>query len=266
MSRIDQTFKRLKDRFRVALIPFIVAGDPDLSATEALLLKMAEAGADMIELGVPFSEPVADGPTIWNSHQRALQNGVGLKEILSMTGRLMDSIPPLILMTYFKPVSEYGRRDFAKDCKENGIEGVIIPDLSPEDAEVWIGEARKMNLDTIFLIDPNSPPERIRWVIRSSRGFIYYASVAGMTGTREKLPEELESSARRIKEQTKKPVAIGFGISTPEQVKGVSRFSDGVIVGSAIVKIIEENVDSPSLVERVGDFVSSLAEALKASA
>jgi len=262
MNKIDQTFKKLRNEFRAALIPFIVAGDPDLTATEALLLKMAEAGADMIELGVPFSEPVADGPTIRAAHRRALQNGVGLKEILSMTGRLMDRIPPLILMTYFKPVSEYGRKDFAKDCKGNGIEGVIIPDLSPEEARKWIDEARKMDLDTIFLVAPDSSPVRIRWAVRSSRGFIYYASVTGITGTRERLPEGLETSIGRIKEQTKKPVVVGFGISNSEQVKEVSRFADGVIVGSAIVKIIEKNINTSSLVERAGHFVSSLTEVL----
>jgi tryptophan synthase alpha chain len=265
MSRIDQTFKKLKNKFPAALIPFIVAGDPDLGTTEALIFKMVENGGDMIELGVPFSEPVADGPTIRAAHQRALQNGIGIKEILCMTERLGDRIPPLILMTYLNPVLEYGLRDFAKDCKEKGIDGVIIPDLPPEEAGMWIGEARKMNLDTFFIVAPNSSPERIKWATRSSRGLIYCASVAGVTGTREKLPEGLESSVRQIKEQTPKPVAVGFGISTHGQVKEVSRFADGIIVGSAIVKIIEKNIDSPSLVEKVGHFVASLARALKES-
>jgi tryptophan synthase alpha chain len=182
-----------------------------------------------------------------------------------MTERLGDRIPPLILMTYLNPVLEYGLRDFAKDCKEKGIDGVIIPDLPPEEAGMWIGEARKMNLDTFFIVAPNSSPERIKWATRSSRGLIYCASVAGVTGTREKLPEGLESSVRQIKEQTPKPVAVGFGISTHGQVKEVSRFADGIIVGSAIVKIIEKNIDSPSLVEKVGHFVASLARALKES-
>ncbi len=263
MSRIDQTFKKLKNKFRAALIPFIVAGDPDLGTTEALIFKMAEGGADMIELGVPFSKPIADGPTIRAAHQRALENGIGLKEILRMIERLRDRIPPLILMTYLNPVLEYGLRDFAKDCKEKGIDGVIIPDLTPDEAGGWVEEARKINLDTIFLIAPNSPPERIRWASRSSRGFIYYASVAGVTGIREKLPEDLEWTVRRIKEQSKKPVAVGFGISTPEQVKEISRFADGVIVGSALVKIIEDNLRHPDLIARVGDFISSLAKTLK---
>lgn len=265
MSRVDQTLKKLKNKFRTALIPFIVAGDPDLDKTEALLLEMTENGADMIELGVPFSKPIADGPTIRTAHRRALENEIGLKEILCMAGRLRERIPPLILMTYSNPVLEYGLRDFAKDCKKNGIDGVIIPDLTPEEAGEWIKEARKMKLDTIFLINPDSPLERNRWVSRSSWGFIYYATVAGVTGMREALPKNLERAVREIKEQTQKPVVVGFGISTPEQVKMVSRFADGVIVGSAIVKIIEENLKNPNMVKRVGEFVASLTRALKES-
>jgi tryptophan synthase alpha chain len=263
MSRIDQTFNKLKNKFRAALIPFIVAGDPDLGTTEALLFKMVENGADMIELGVSFSEPIADGLTICAAHQRALQNRIGLKEILCMTERLRDKLPPLILMTYLDPVLEYGLRDFAKDCKENGIDGVIIPDLTPEEAWGWIEEARKKKLDTIFLIAPDSPPERMRWASRFSQGFIYYASVAGVTGMREKLPEDLEQAIGRIKEQTQKPVAVGFGISTPEQVKEVSRFADGVIVGSALVKMIEENLNRSDMVKRVGEFVAGLVKVLR---
>ncbi|MBS3906772.1 MAG: tryptophan synthase subunit alpha [Syntrophaceae bacterium] len=263
MSRIDRTFKRLKEKGQAALIPFIVVGDPDLATTEALIVRMAENGADMIELGVPFWEPIADGPTIRAAHLRALQNGIGLKEIFRMTERLKDRIPPLILMTYLNPVLEYGPRDFAKDCKENGIDGVIIPDLTPEEAGGWIEEARKMNLDTIFLIAPNSPPEHMKWVSGSSRGFIYYSSVTGVTGMREKLPEDLERIVKGIKERSKRPVAVGFGISTPEQVREIGRFAEGVVVGSAIVKMIEDNLRHPDLIARMGDFVSSLAKTLK---
>jgi tryptophan synthase alpha chain len=258
MGRIGHTFKKLKNRSRTALIPFIVAGDPDLDKTEALLFEMAENGADMIELGVPFSEPIADGPIIRAAHQRALQNGIVLKEALCMIERLKGRIPPLILMTYLTPVLEYGLRGFAKDCKENGIDGVIIPDLTSEEAGGWIKEARKEKLDTIFLLNPNSPLERIRWVSRSSRGFIYYAAVAGVTGMRKALPKNLEQAVRGITKETQKPVVVGFGISTPEQVREVSRFADGVIVGSAIVKIVEENLHRSDLIRRVGRFVSFL--------
>ncbi len=263
MSRIDRTFEGLKERSQSALIPFIMAGDPDIKTTEALVFKMDEAGADIIELGIPFSDPLADGPTIQSASQRALRNGVNLKDIFSLTERLKGIDIPLVLMTYFNPIFRYGLKDFAEGCQKSGVDGVIIPDLPPEEGGPWIQEARGMGLDTIFLIAPTSPPGRIRLVSRCSRGFIYYVSVTGVTGTREKLPEELELAVEGIKEQSKKRVAVGFGVSTPEQAKRISLFADGVIVGSAIVKIIEENLKNPDMIGRVGDFVSSLAKALK---
>jgi tryptophan synthase alpha chain len=262
MSRIERVFKGLKNK-RAALIPYVVAGDPDLKTTEALVLKMAEAGADMIELGVPFSDPLADGPTIQVGSQRALRNGINLKDIFRLAEGLKGIDIPLVLMTYFNPVFHYGLKDFAESCGRSRIDGVIIPDLPPEEAGPWIGEARRMGLDTIFLVAPTSPPDRIKLVSRCGRGFIYYVSVTGVTGAREKLPEELESAVKRIKEQSKKRVAVGFGISTPEQAKRVSLFADGIIIGSAIVKMIEENIESPELTEKVRDFVSSFANALK---
>jgi tryptophan synthase alpha chain len=263
MNRIDRTFNVLKNKGQSALIPFVMAGDPDIKTTEALVFKMAEAGADIIELGVPFSDPLADGPTIQSASQRALQNGVNLKEIFSLTERLKGIDTPLVLMTYFNPVFRYGIREFAEGCQRSGVDGVIIPDLPPEEAVPWILEARRTGLDTIFLIAPTSPPGRIRLVSRCTRGFIYYVSITGVTGTRQKLPEELELAVKGIKEQSKKRVAVGFGVSTPEQAKAISLFADGVIVGSAIVKIIEENLKNPELTDRVRDFVSSFAKALK---
>jgi len=263
MSRIDHTFEQLNGRRQSALIPFIMAGDPNLETTESLVFKIAEAGADIIELGVPFSDPLADGPTIQSAAQRALQNGVNLKTIFSLTKGLKGIGIPLVLMTYFNPIFRYGLKDFAEGCRQSGVDGVIIPDLPPEEAGPWIQEARSRGLDTIFFIAPTSPPSRIRLVSRYSRGFIYYVSVTGVTGAREKLPEELEQAVRGIKQQSKKPVAVGFGISSPEQAKRISLFADGVIVGSAIVKMIEENQESPELIDRVRDFVSSLSKAFK---
>ena len=261
MNRIESVFKKLKNK-RAAFIPFVVAGDPDLKTTEALVLKMAECGADIIELGIPFSDPLADGPTIQTASQRALKNGVNLKEIFRMTERLKGISTPLVLMTYFNPVFQYGLKSFAEDCHRNGIDGVIIPDLPPEEAGPWIKEAKPLKLGTVFLIAPTSSPDRVKLASRYSTGFLYYVSITGVTGTRGKLPDELERSVKQIKEHSQKPVAVGFGISTPEQVREVSRFADGVIVGSAIVKMIEENLKQPDMVTRVGGFVASLAEAL----
>lgn len=263
MSRIKSTFKKLKNRGQSALIPFIVAGDPDLGATEALVFKLAESGADIIEIGVPFSDPLADGPTIQAASQRALMKGINIRDIFGMMKRLKGLAQPLIIMTYFNPIFRYGLKAFAAECKENGIDGVIVPDLPPEEAGPWIKEARASKVDTIFLVAPTSPPERIKRISRWSRGFIYYVSVTGVTGARGKLSEELESAVRQIKELSRKPVSVGFGISTPQQVKEASRFADGVIVGSAIVKIIEDYMGSPNLITRVGDFVFSLANVLK---
>jgi tryptophan synthase alpha chain len=262
MTRIALVFKKLKNK-RAAFIPFIVAGDPDLKTTEALVLKIAECGADIIELGIPFSDPLADGPTIQTASQRALKNGVHVKEILGMAERLKGIDTPLILMTYFNPVFQYGLRSFAEDCRRSGINGVIIPDVPPEEARPWVLEAKSLNLDTIFLLAPTSSTERIKLASRYSRGFLYYVSVTGVTGARGKLPDEMEAAIGQIRKYSRKPVAVGFGISTPDQVKEVSRLADGVIVGSAIVKIIEENREDPDLISKVGDFVGSLVGALQ---
>jgi tryptophan synthase alpha chain len=260
MSKIDQKFKKLKKEGRAALIPFIVGGDPDIETTEALVRKMAESGADIIEIGVPFSDPLLDGPTIQAASYRALQREVGLKEIFNITKRLGGINTPLVIMTYYNPVFRYGLRTFAIDCRECSIDGVIIPDLPPEEAGPWIREAREVDLDTIFLASPTSSPERIRRVSQHSRGFIYYVSITGVTGAREKLPKDLEIAVRQIKEQTQKPVAVGFGISNPEQMREVSRFADGVIIGSAIVKLVEENLNHSDLTTKISDFVFSLAQ------
>jgi tryptophan synthase alpha chain len=261
MNRIQRVFEKLKNK-RAAFIPFVVAGDPDLKTTEALALKMAECGADIIELGVPFSDPLADGPTIQTASQRALKNGVNLKEIFRMAERLKGISTPLVLMTYFNPVFQHGLKDFAEDCRRSGIDGVIIPDLPPEEAGPWIRQTKPLNVDTIFLIAPTSSSERVKLASRYGRGFLYYVSITGITGTRGKLPDGLEAAIGEIRKYSPKPVAVGFGVSTPEQVKEVSRIADGVIVGSAIVKMIGENFERSDLVNRVGDFVTSLAEAL----
>lgn len=264
MSKIDRTFQKLRVRGRSALIPFIMAGDPDLDVTEALVMKMAECGADIIELGVPFSDPLLDGPTIQAASHRALQKGIGLKEVFTLTKRLSKIDTPLVIMTYFNPVFRFGLKTFAKECGESGIDGAIIPDLPPEEAGSWIEEARAIELDTIFLTSPTSPLERIRRVCKSSRGFVYHVSITGVTGAREELPKDLEFSVNRLREQSKKPVAVGFGISDAEQIKAIRHFADGVIVGSAIVKIIGDNLENPYLItRRVGDFVSGLAKALR---
>lgn len=265
MSRIDRTFESLKQRGQSALIPFLMAGHPDLETTEALIPHLAKAGADIIELGVPFSDPLADGPTLQAASHQALQKGVHLKDILSLAEGLKEIDTPLVLMTYFNPIFRYGLKKFAEDCQKSRIDGVIIPDLPPEEADPWVKEARRVNLDTVFLAAPTSPPERLKRITRVSRGYIYYVSLTGVTGTREQLPADLEPAVRRVRQGSQKPVAVGFGISSPEQAREVSRFSDGVIIGSAIARIIEENTDHPGLVDRVREFVSSVSRSMRGS-
>jgi tryptophan synthase alpha chain len=265
MRRISRLFDALKKRGQAALIPFIMAGDPDLETTKALVYGMAEAGADLIEIGIPFSDPLADGPTIQSASQRSLKNGVGPLEVFSLLERMEGIGTPLILMTYFNPVLRFGLKEFAGACRKSGADGVIIPDLPPEEAGTWVREARREGVATIFFIAPTSPPSRVRLVSRYSRGFTYYVSVTGVTGARESLPDELESAVRGIREQTHQRVVVGFGVSSQEQAQTIGRFADGVIVGSALVRMIEQNLENPELIVRVQEFVFSLATALKGS-
>ena len=263
MSKIERVFERVKGEGQAALICYLMAGDPDLETTEALVIQMAESGADIIELGVPYSDPLADGPTIQAASQRALQKGVNAREVVKLARRLDGIAAPVVVMTYFNPVLRYGLKAFAEDCQRSSIAGVIIPDLPPEEAGPWMREARKRKLDTIFLAAPTSPLERIKMVNQASRGFIYYVSLTGVTGVKEKLGEGMESAVRRIRAQSQKPVAVGFGISTPEQAGEVSRFADGVIMGSAVVKIVEEEPRREALVSRMRTFISSVSAAMR---
>ena len=263
MSSIAEIFKELKKQGRAALIPFIMAGDPDLEATEELVRRLAVAGADLIELGVPFSDPLADGPIIQAASQRALRQGVNLKKVVGLVRKLKGVGPPLVLLTYCNPVWQYGWESFAGDCRECGVSGVVIPDLPVEEAGPWIREARKAGVDTVFLAAPTSTPERIRKIDRRSRGFIYCVSLTGVTGVREELPEDLGRLIQFIRAESSKPLAVGFGISTPAQARQVGRLADGVIVGSAIVKIVGETGDREEMMGRVKGFVSALGAALR---
>ncbi|MEK6680488.1 MAG: tryptophan synthase subunit alpha [Nitrospirota bacterium] len=255
-NRIEEAFKRLKEKNQKALIPFITAGDPDLDKTGELVMAMEKAGADIIELGVPFSDPIADGPIIQRASYRALKGGVSLRKILGLVKDLRrETSVPIVLMTYYNPVFKYGLSEFVKDAVGAAVDGIIVPDLPPEEGRGIIEEGMKAGLDTIFLIAPTSTRERIKMISALSRGFIYYVSLTGVTGARESLPTEVEESVKRIKKATDKPIAVGFGISTAEQAKRIASFADGVIIGSAIVGLIERNTGNPDLVRIVSDFV-----------
>ncbi len=258
-SRIEEKFKKLKEANQKALIPFITAGDPDLDTTKRLVIEMERAGADIIELGVPFSDPIADGPAIQKASYRSLKSGTTLKKIIGIVKELRRTTEiPLVLMTYYNPVFKYGISEFVRDATDAGVDGIIIPDLPPEEGEGIIEEGKRHNLNTIFLLAPTSTKERIKIVASASTGFIYYVSLTGVTGARKSLPETVEASVNKIRKATDKPIAVGFGISTAEQAKRIASFADGVIVGSAIVNVIEKNIDKPDLIEKVSGFVKDL--------
>jgi len=261
MSRLNSLFARLRAAGRPALVPFITAGDPDIKTTRKLVLELEKRGADLVELGVPFSDPLADGPTIQASSKRALDNGIQIKAILQLVKSLRKETQiPLVLMSYYNPIYQYGLEKFSKDAAMAMVDGVIISDLPPEEAVDWRKAAAGVGLDTIFLVAPTSTEERIKTIIASSSGFIYYVSVTGITGARTSLPPGILSSLKRIKQKTKKPVVVGFGISTPEQVHRLSQWTDGIIIGSALIQIIEENIGKPNLVSAAGDFIASLVD------
>ena len=240
-SRIARKFKEVLGKEGKVFIPYIMAGDPDINRTRELIRILEDCGADIIELGVPFSDPLADGPTIQKAAQRALDEGVTLKKVIEFVAESRRSTQiPVILMTYYNPVFKYGEERFVLDASAAGVDGIIVPDLPPDEAGNLISYAKKSGLDTIFLLAPTSTNDRILKVAKASTGFIYYVPITGITGSKLALDSSIEGHIARIRSVTAKPVAVGFGISTPEEAAGISRFADGVIVGSAIVKRVEE--------------------------
>jgi len=271
VNRIDQAFKRLISKKETALIPFLTAGDPSMEITRELVIEMDRQGADIVELGLPFSDPLADGPTIQAASFRALQAGMNPGKFFELTASIRrQSDIPLVLMGYYNPVLRYGLEKFASDAASAGIDGTIIPDLPLEEAAPWIKACNANGLANILLVAPNTPDSRIKKIVKASKGFIYYVSVLGITGARTSLPAHLSEGLEKVKQFTKKPVAVGFGISRPEQVKNLSSSADGIIVGSAIVKRIQEKImnqdamtseDKGKSVKAIGEFVGSLKKA-----
>ena len=265
MSRIQKRFEKLKGAGEKALTVFITAGDPDLATTAELILAMDKAGADIIELGVPFSDPMADGPTIQLSSERALAAGTTLPLILEMVKSVRGQTEiPIVLMGYYNPVYLYGTERFAAEAVASGVDGVLLVDLPPEEAEKegFTLVARSKGLDIISLLAPTSSDERINRALKSGRGFIYYVSVTGVTGARKDVSSSLPEEVGKIMEKSHLPVIVGFGISTPEQAGEVASFADGVVVGSALVKYFEI-YQGEELKKNVVNFVSSLKAGIK---
>lgn len=239
-SRITGTFKEIRRKNGRAFIPYIMAGDPNIKRTGELIRVLEDCGADIIELGVPFSDPLADGPTIQQAAQRALDEGVTLSTVIGLVAEIRIATQiPIILMTYYNPIFKYDEERFVRDATAAGVDGIIVPDLPPDEAGNLMKYSRKSGLDTIFLLAPTSTEDRIQKVARASKGFIYYVPMTGITGSKLSLDASFESHIARIRKVSDKPVAVGFGISTPEEAAVLSRFADGVIVGSAIVKRVQ---------------------------
>lgn len=257
MNKIEVLLKDMKKKGKRAFIPYIMAGDPDLEKTREALMLFERIGADIVELGVPFTDPLADGPTIQRASERALKNGITLRKVLEFVKEMRELTSiPIVLMTYYNPVFKYGEERFVKEAVKYGVDGIIVPDLPPDEAKDLIRLSRRHGLATIFLLAPTSTEERIRKVVKASRGFIYYVSITGITGARLEVDKSLDDSIKRIRTLTDKPVCIGFGVSNPEEASRMSAIADGVIVGSAIVRVLNE---SP---EGFEDFVIALRKAI----
>ena len=256
MSRLASIFEQPA---HTALIPYVTVGYPSLEATLKVVPLLADSGADIVELGIPFSDPLADGATIQKASFRALQNGVTPKLCLEVAKQLSHKVDiPLVFMTYFNPVFNYGLEEFCRACASSGVSGLIIPDLPPEEGSELEAITQRQNLDLIYLLAPTSTEQRIRLVAERSRGFIYLVSVTGVTGIRENLPPGLETFVTRVRKVANQPLCVGFGISTPEQAGQVARIADGVIVGSRIIQLMEADDDLLS----VASFIKELRYAL----
>ena len=269
-GRIDATFKRLREEGKSGFIAYVCAGDPDINATLGIVEALERAGADLVELGIPFSDPLADGIVNQMAAQRALEAGTQMRDVLELIRKVREkSEIPIVLFTYLNPVYTFGFREFHEAAATAGADGVLLLDLPPDEAAEnselnFAEESPAHRLEEIHLIAPTTPPARIEAIAGRSEGFIYYVSREGVTGARSELSGGIKEQVSRIKAATTLPVAVGFGISTPEQAKTVAGLADGVVVGSAIVKIIEKNGAAKDLAGKVHDFVKPLVDAVKA--
>jgi tryptophan synthase alpha chain len=259
-NRIERTFNVLRKTRRKALIPYIMAGDPNLRTTESLVYALEKAGADIIELGIPFSDPLADGPTIQRASERSLRRKTTLASVLRLVGKIRKRTEvPLVLMTYYNLIYRFGVEAFAERAARAGVDGVIIPDLPPEEAGEMASAARN-RLATIFLLAPTSTSDRIQRISGAASGFVYYVSLTGITGSRLTGFPEIARKISEIRRHTPLPIGVGFGISSPAEAARISKWADGVIVGSALVRVIEQNRRNP--VRAAGRFVASLRKAV----
>src|SRR5579885_717022 len=265
-ARIARKFAQLRARNEAALIPFIVAGDPDLRHTGMLVTEMEARGADLIELGVPFSDPMADGPANQRALARGLKSGASLSAILGLAAELRkQSQIPIILFGYFNPFFRYGCERLCADAAQAGIDGLLVVDMPPEESRELAVPARKAGVDLIYLLAPTTPLERSRTITRSASGFLYYVSVTGVTGARDQVGGDVEQHVRELSSITDLPIGVGFGISTPAQARQVAAYADAVVVGSALSLLIEAHGNTDQLLPAVGGLVGAMKEAMRAA-
>jgi tryptophan synthase alpha chain len=264
MSLIGATLSALKREGQTALVPFLTAGDPDLATTEELIHALVESGADLIELGMPFSDPMADGPTIQAASERALAAGTTLQAVLDLVARVRQRTNvPIILMGYYNPVFRFGPAAFAAAAASAGVDGLLLVDLPAEEAEEIHADLKSNGIDLIALLAPTTPPERMRRLAAAGEGYLYYVSMTGVTGTKRVDAEAIAGEVSKIKDMSSVPVAVGFGITTPADAAAVAQFADAVVVGSALVKIIENHGTGEGLLPEVRMFIRSLKEGVR---
>ncbi len=265
LSRLTQRFDLLQARNEKALVCFVTAGDPSAERTVEIVNTLDKAGADAVEIGIPFSDPLADGPSIQAASQRALDHGITTAKVLEIVRGIRVASPtlPLILMTYYNPIRCYGLERYAADARAAGADAHIVTDLTPEEADDWRRISKTQDLDTIFLLAPTSTPTRIEVVSKLCSGFIYCVSRTGVTGARQDLPAELTGVVSRIKAGTTTPVCVGFGISTPDHVRRICAFADGAVVGSSLVDAIHTKRNDPDMLEQIHDYVAALKAATR---
>lgn len=264
MSRIDERFARLRDAGEKALVCFVTAGDPNLETTRRIVLELEKAGADIVELGVPFSDPIADGPSIQASSMRALESGTNVPAVLDLVRAIREeSELPLVLMAYYNPLQKYGVDRFAADAADAGVDGAIVTDLTPEEAGQWKAVADRAGMNTIFLLAPTSTDARIERVASLASGFIYCVSRTGVTGARKEMAQGVRELVDRIRAKTEKPIAVGFGISKPEHVREICEYADGAVVGSLLVDLIAAKAGARTLLGEIRNLVSLLKAGTK---
>ena len=264
MGRIGDKFESLREKKEKALIVYLTAGDPSLEITKKLILGLEKAGVDILEIGVPFSDPTADGPVIQAASQRALKAGTTLEGVLNLVTEVRKvSEIPIVLFGYFNPIFAYGVKKFAHDARRVGVDGVLVVDLPYEEANELRIYTDAVGIDFISLIAPTTDGKRLNKIAADAMGFLYYISITGITGTAAPKIDNIKTEVKKIRKITKLPIAVGFGISKPQQAQEIARFADGIVIGSAVVRLIDENKNNPDLVKIVSDYARDIKKALR---